>query len=173
MLVRSILTVYQAFYINLPLAAILGPASVFVFPSSNPAPGLPIAKKLWTLDWVGVVLNAAAYTLFIVALTFSGARFSWSSSTVIAIWAVFGASLLAFIVQQTFSIFTTPERRIFPVHLLRHADYVLLYVATSCSAVVNGVAIYYVPLFFAFTRGDTPLQAAVRLLPYIVRLRST
>ncbi|KAK5687092.1 hypothetical protein LTS10_001229 [Elasticomyces elasticus] len=157
-----------AFYINLPLAGLLAPAWLFVFPSHNPAPSLNVFTKLRTLDWVGALLNAATYTLFIVALTFSGARFAWSSSTVIAIWAVWAACLLAFVLQQTFSIFTSPERRIFPVHLLRHKDFILLYIATSCSAVANGVAIYYMPLFFAFTHGDRPLQAAVRLLRYII-----
>ena len=157
-----------AFYINLPLAGVLTPVYLFVFPSHNPAPGLTIGSRLRTLDWVGVILNAATYTLFIIGLTFSGARYPWSSSTAIAIWAVWGACLLAFVLQQAFSIFTTPERRIFPVHLLWTPDYVLLFISTSCCAVAAAVSIYYVPLFFAFTRGDGPLQAAVRLLPFII-----
>lgn len=162
---KSVLMISKAFYINLPLAGLFTPVWLLVFPSHNPAPSLTVIKKLLTLDWAGALLNAATYTLFIVALTFSGARFAWSSSTVIVIWAIWGACVMAFVLQQTFSIFTSPERRIFPVHLLRHFDFILLYIATSCSAVANAVAIYYIPLFFAFTRGDGPLQAAVRLLP--------
>lgn len=30
------------------------------------------------------------------------------------------------------------------------------------------ISIYYVPLFFQFTKGDTALEAAVRLLPFII-----
>ncbi|KAK3612960.1 hypothetical protein LTR22_028369, partial [Elasticomyces elasticus] len=157
-----------AFYINLPLAGLLTPVWLFVFPPHNPAPSLTMITKLQTLDWIGALLNAATTTLLIVALTFSGSRFAWSSSTVIVIWVVWAACLLAFVLQQTFSVCTSPEWRIFPVHLLRRKDFVLLYVATACSAVANGVAIYYIPLFFALTRGDGPLQAAVRLLPYII-----
>jgi hypothetical protein len=140
----------------------------FIFPSHNPVPNLSTWKKLRSLDWLGALLIAAAFTLFIVALTFSGAAFAWQSATAICLWAFWGVSLGALVLQQAFSLFTTPERRIFPVHFLRHRDHVLLYVVTSCAAVANAVVVYYIPLFFAFTRGDGALQAAVRLLPYIV-----
>jgi len=45
---------------------------------------------------------------------------------------------------------------------------VLLYIATASSATANAVTIYYIPLFFVFTRSDSALDAAVRLLPFIV-----
>ena len=44
---------------------------------------------------------------------------------------------------------------------------VLLYIATGCAAAPVAVVLYYVPLFFQFTRGDNALDAAVRLLPFI------
>lgn len=44
----------------------------------------------------------------------------------------------------------------------------LLYFATAATATAMSVAIYYVPLFFQFTKGDTALEAAVRLLPFII-----
>jgi hypothetical protein len=140
----------------------------FIFPSHNPVPSLSTWKKLRSVDWVGALLIAAAFTLFIVALTFSGAAFSWQSTTAINLWVFWGVSLAALVAQQAFSLFTTPEHRIFPVHFLGHRDHVLLYIVTSCAAVANAVTIYYIPLYFAFTRGDGALQAAVRLLPYIV-----
>lgn len=158
----------QAFYINLPIAALLSPIYFFIFPSTNPSPNHSVWQKLRTMDWVGVVLNAATFTLLITALTFSGARFPWNSSTTIAIWAVWGACLIAFVVQQAFSIFTKPSQRIFPVHFLAHKDYVLMFVCTACSAVAMSVTIYYIPIFFAFIHGDQALQAAVRLLPFVI-----
>jgi len=44
----------------------------------------------------------------------------------------------------------------------------LLYIATGGATAANAVTLYYVPLFFQFTRNDSALQAAVRLLPFIV-----
>lgn len=79
-----------------------------------------------------------------VTLTFSGSLFSWDSPRSIALWTVFGVFLVAYIIQQQFAILTTRDRRIFPVHFLRSRTMVLLYVATSCAAASNAVALYYI-----------------------------
>ena len=102
-----------------------------------------------------------------VVLSFSGSLWSWDSPRSIALWTTWGIFLVAFIVQQAFAIFTTKDRRIFPVHFLRSRTMVLLYIATGCAAAPVAVVLYYIPLFFQFTRGDNALDAAVRLLPFI------
>jgi len=45
---------------------------------------------------------------------------------------------------------------------------VLLAVATAAGSCGMFIGIYYTPLLFQFTRGDTAIKAAVRLLPLIV-----
>jgi hypothetical protein len=44
---------------------------------------------------------------------------------------------------------------------------ILLYVTTASAASALALTIYYIPLFFQFTKGDSAIQAAVRLLPFI------
>jgi hypothetical protein len=44
----------------------------------------------------------------------------------------------------------------------------LLYFGSSCAAAATFVAVYYIPLYFQFTKGDSAIKAAVRLLPFIV-----
>jgi hypothetical protein len=102
-----------------------------------------------------------------IVVTFGGSTFAWDSGASIALWVVFGVFLIAFIVQQYFQIFTTNEHRIFPVHFLKSRTLVLLYVATAGAAAAQATTLYYTPLFFQFTRGDSALQAAIRLLPFI------
>ena len=85
----------------------------------------------------------------------------------IALWIVFGVSLAAYAVQQTFSIFTTNQNRLFPVQFVRRRTMVLLYFGTSAAATGLFVTVYYIPLFFQFTKGDSAIMAAVRLLPFI------
>ena len=128
---------------------------------------MSIFEKLKSLDWVGTFLNAGVFVIFMVVLSFSGSLWSWNSPRSIALWVTWGLFMAAFIIQQAFSILTTEERRIFPVHFLRSRTMVLLYVATGCAAAPVAVMIYYVPLFFQLTRGDNALDAAVRLLPFI------
>lgn len=148
----------------------LSPVYIFVFPSWSPAPNVKILQKLKAFDWVGAVLNGAVFVLVMIALTFSGSVYPWGSGAAIALWVIWGVTLIAFCLQQYFSLFTTPEHRIFPVHFLKSRDFVLLFIATSCSAAAMAFTLYYLPLFFAFTRGDSALDAAVRLLPFVIFL---
>lgn len=108
--------------------------------------------------------------LFVIALTFSGSSWAWNAPGTIVVWVLFGLSIIAYAIQQTFCIFTTPENRLFPVHLVKSRTMVLLFFATASSASALSICLYYTPLFFQFTRGDSALQAAVRLLPFIIPL---
>jgi hypothetical protein len=159
--------VHQAFYINLPLAALVAPVYFFIFPSYNPQKTRTFKQKLGEIDWLGAVLVGATFVLFMVVVTFSGSTYTWGSGSDIALWVVFGIVVIACFTQQAFSIFTTPNRRIFPVHFLKSRTLVLLYVITAAAASANAVTLYYIPLFFQFTRGDSSLEAAVRLLPFM------
>jgi hypothetical protein len=47
---------------------------------------------------------------------------------------------------------------------------VLLFITTGVSSTAAFIVIYYVPLYFQFTRGDDALGSAVRLLPIVFTL---
>jgi len=158
---------FQAFYINLPLAGVLSPVYFIIFPSRNPRTDISIVQKLAEIDFVGAILNGAVFVLFMIVVTFGGSTYAWNSGASISLWVVWGSCLIAYVLQQYFSIFTTPERRIFPVHFLKSRSLVLLYISTAAAAAANSVTLYYVPLFFQFTRHDSALKAGVRLLPFI------
>ncbi|GAM33803.1 hypothetical protein TCE0_013f00969 [Talaromyces pinophilus] len=156
-----------AFYINLVLAAITAPIYIFSFPSLDPRPELSHAEKWLKVDWVGAFLKAAFIILLMVALNFAGPTWRWGSGGTIALWVLFGVTLITFIVQQTFSIFTTSETRLFPVQFLKNRGLILTYIASAAANACVFIPIYFVPLFFQFTKDDSAIQAAVRLLPFI------
>jgi MFS family permease len=156
-----------AFYINLPLAAATSPIYVFLFPKYNPKSEVSGWTKLKQIDWVGAAFNASLFTLFQIVLTFSGSTWKWNSAGPITIWILLGLIMIAWGFQQTYSIFTTPEHRLFPVQFVRSRSMLLLFIATAGTSTGMSVAVYFLPLFFQFTRGDSAIQAAVRLLPFI------
>ena len=96
-----------------------------------------------------------------------GAQWAWDDGRTIAMFVVFGVVTIAFAVQQTFSIFTTEEHRLFPIDFLRRRTLVLLYISTAAGATSLFISVYYIPLFFAFAKGDSGVMSAVRLLPFI------
>jgi hypothetical protein len=157
-----------AFYINLILAAVSAPIYVLCFPRFDPQPTLSAREKWRKVDLVGAFLKATLISLLTIVLSFAGSTWRWQSGGTIALWVLLGVSLIAFAVQQTLTIFTTEEYRLFPVHFLKSRSLILISFGTFAAGAGLFVAIYYVPLFFQFTKSDTAIEAAVRLLPFVM-----
>ncbi|KAH8660598.1 major facilitator superfamily domain-containing protein [Xylariales sp. PMI_506] len=156
-------------YINLPIAGMLMAAVIFIYPSYTVSSQLTLRQHLHNMDWVGAVLHIALVILLVIALTCSGVIWAWNSAAVISIWVVWGIVAISYIMQQRFTLFTTRENRIFPFHLLscRRGGLGLLALATCTAGSSYSVALYYLPLFYAFARGYGAIKAAIHLLPFI------
>jgi hypothetical protein len=140
---------------------------LFLLPSKNPHPGVPILQLLQRIDWIGAFLVTTSLALFTLALSFGGNQYSWDSGLVIGFFVASGVLAILFFLSQTV-LGQTRENRLFPMHYFLRKDIVLLAVATGAGSCAMFVGIYYIPLFFQFTRGDSAIKAAVRLLPLIV-----
>ena len=151
---------------NLIVFGVLSPAFLFI-PTFQPQPGIPTLTKLKQLDWVGAVLNSGLYTSFVIALTFGGTTWAWDSGKTIGTLTACVVILIIFIVQQFFAIFTTPEHRLFPIEFIASRTMVILHITTACASTAMFITLYYVPIMFQFSRGDSGLESAVRLLPFI------
>lgn len=156
------------FYINLVIGAVTAPVYLFYLPVIRPSKGLPVRQRLLELDFVGLVLSVGFWVAFAMVFISAGAIWSWSDGRTIATIVVFAILVSLYVVQQYFSLFTTPGNRSFPGHLLKLRTQVLLYICTSCSITALFVTTYYIPVYFQFVSGDTPLMAAVRLLPFLL-----
>lgn len=161
-----------AFYINLVILGVLSPIFVFMIPST---PALPnetrsIAVRLATLDWLGALLNAGIYVSWVLALQFGGVQWVWSDGRTIATFVVCGVLIVAFALQQWLCIGTSKENRLFPVRFLTDRTIMLMFFLTSCWNATNFVIMFYIPVFFEFTHGDSGIDSAVRLLPFVICL---
>lgn len=125
------------------------------------------------MDFVGALLSIAAFVTIIMAISFGGELYNWNSGQIIALFVVSGVLWLVFAAQQVLKLFTTAEKRMFPVHLLRNKEAILLFICSSAAGSICYVTVYYIPIYFQFTKGDTAIKAAVRLLPYIFILSVT
>ncbi|KAF4815376.1 Efflux pump DEP3 [Colletotrichum tropicale] len=84
---------------------------------------------------------------------------------------VVAAVLVALLgVQQRWAVFTTLPHRLIPIQLLGSWTVLIFFASTSASAAGAFIPIFFVPLFFQFTRNDGALDAGVRLLPLIIVL---
>jgi MFS family permease len=158
------------FYINLVIGGVFAPVYLFLLPSFNPRPNDSLKKKLVEIDWIGLTLMIGFFTSLLMAISMGGQIWAWGSARSIALFVVFAVLIIAFGIQQTFTIFTTVENRLFPIQFLRQPAILVLFACTSSAAAAIFVPIYFIPIFFQFSRGDSALDAAVRLLPFIILL---
>ncbi|KAK8032552.1 hypothetical protein PG990_002286 [Apiospora arundinis] len=156
------------FYINLIIGALSAPIYLFCLPSIRPMKGVSVAERLRNADWVGSVLSCAFWIFFALAFVSAGGIWAWDDSRAIGMIVGFAVTFMLYVVQQYFCLFTTPADRSFPGHLLLSRTQILAYIAMSCINTALYVTTYYIPIYFQFVKEDSPLMAAVRLLPFLL-----
>ncbi|KAL6855726.1 MFS general substrate transporter [Trichoderma novae-zelandiae] len=166
--VESSATWRWAFYINLIVGGVFAPVYLFGLPSVRPVAGGPVLARVRRIDFLGLLLGAGTWVSFCMAFTMAGGQWAWGDGRTIGTVVAFAVIVVAFALQQTFAILTTPENRSFPVHLLRSRSQVLLYIATSSNITSLFVVVYFIPIYFQFVHGDSAINAAVRLLPFVI-----
>lgn len=158
------------FYINLCIGALFSPVYLFILPRIDPRPGATFRERIIEIDWVGSVLLAGTLVSTIMAISFGGVVYEWNGRETIPLFVVGGVLFILTVLQQTFAIGTTKERRIFPVQFLKSKEMVILFIQTACGGTSIFVPIYFIPLLYQLVKGDSALRAGLRLLPYIMLL---
>ena len=79
-----------AFYINLPIGALISPALIFLVPTFDAQKGTPYSQRLKQVDWIGIVLLTGMIVSLILALTFGGNQYPWNSGQVIGTFVTSG-----------------------------------------------------------------------------------
>ncbi|KAL8915258.1 MAG: hypothetical protein Q9171_000377 [Xanthocarpia ochracea] len=159
-----------AFYINLVIGALFAPVWFLYLPRFDPRPGVAMKKRLAEIDYVGTLLIIGAYVSGVMAINFGGSTYPWNSGRIIGLFVTSGVLFILFGTQQGMAILTTKDRRIFPVEFLKRRIMLILFAETACASTATFLPIYFIPLFFQLIRGDSALEAGVRLLPYVVFL---
>lgn len=101
-----------------------------------------------------------------MALIFGGTVYAWDSHNEIILWVFVGVLTLAFVLIHKTHPFVRVEDRLYPGHVLRNWKLGILQVAIFSAPAAVSIPIYYIPLFFQFARGESPVEAAVKLLPF-------
>ncbi|KAL8873419.1 MAG: hypothetical protein Q9174_001114 [Haloplaca sp. 1 TL-2023] len=159
-----------AFYINLVLGAVLAPAYLFILPDFENLPTHTLLSKLKLVDWIGTTVLMGGSAFLIMAMNFGGSVFAWDSSEEIAFWVMTGVFLILMFLVTYFHPFVSNENKLYPSHFLKKFELVNLQIQLFMVSGLMFALTYYLPLFFQFTKGDSPLDAGVRILPFIVMI---
>ncbi|RLV95146.1 Vacuolar basic amino acid transporter 5 [Spathaspora sp. JA1] len=150
------------FYINLPIGGIAIIVLLIGFKPPNPKGNL--REKLAKIDYIGTILLTAGLVLLLLALTFGGIEYPWSSSQIIILFTMGGVTLIAFFIWNfKFSknpIILSEFLRINPV------------LAASLSAMFNFAFfianLTYLALYFQVIFNASSLQSGIYLLPMVI-----
>lgn len=122
-----------------------------------------------SFDWVGWILSTGAIVCISFALTNGGNIWPWQDHRTITFCVFSGILIIATAVQQRLHLFTTDEKRLFPPpHIIKNRTITLLNIQTAVTIANIFVPLYFIPLYFQFVHGDSAIDAAVRLLPFVL-----
>lgn len=153
--------------INLCVGAVCAPIYLFLLPNSDPQPSVSFRNRVKTIDLVGTIIICGATAAGIMAMSFGGTLFTWSSRQIIGLFVTSGVLITVFCIQQFWAIGTTTSHRLFPMEFFRSPIMVMMFLATACASVTIFVPVYFIPLYFQFVRNDNALDAGIRLLPFV------
>ena len=126
----------KAFYINLVIGAIFTPAYLFLLPNIDFRPEVSLMQRVMKqTDWLGIIVFAGAMTTLVMAVSFGGSVYAWSSASEIVLWVLSGLLIIAFALTQFFHPFVSVEYKLYPTHFLRKPVMVSLQVLMVCGAV--------------------------------------
>lgn len=156
-----------AFYINLVIGAVFAPAFLWCLPSIDPAPSKRFVEKFRSQDWVGIVVYYGFSICFTMAISFGGSVYAWDSGSEIALWVVSVVLFVAFALVTVFHPLVPSANKLYPLHLAKKMELNNLQYQLFSTFGCLLITVYFTPLIFQFTRGDTPIEAGVRLLPIV------
>ncbi|KAI1918584.1 hypothetical protein LOZ65_004818 [Ophidiomyces ophidiicola] len=159
-----------AFYLNLLVGAVVGPIYIILLPDFKPQKGVPTVKRLANLDYLGAFLSIGMLVCLIMAMNLGGVLWAWDSGKSIALFVLAAVCLALFIAQQYFHIATNFQNRMFPMHFWKSRSLTILFFTMMLATFGSFIGIYYLPIYFQFTRGITAVQTSVKLLPFILFL---
>jgi len=79
-----------AFYINLPIGALILPILIFLIPPFDAQKGKPYLERIKQVDWIGIALLCGSIVSLVLAITLGGSQYAWNSGQVIGSFVAFG-----------------------------------------------------------------------------------
>lgn len=88
------------FWLVSPLAAACGILAFLILPTPKDSPRLQFKTVSRQIDYYGIMTGSAAIVLLLIPISGGGTYFRWDSPMVIAMLAVGGACMLAFLIVE-------------------------------------------------------------------------
>ncbi|KAJ5113693.1 hypothetical protein N7456_002227 [Penicillium angulare] len=150
------------FYINIPLTGISMLVVLFVLPLKRVKGDVKVRFK--QIDYLGCITMLIAAVLILIAISWGGTKYAWSSAGVIAPLVIGFAFLVIFIVVEM-KFAALP---LIPMHIFKNSTVS----GALCGAFFTGFMFYanlfYLPQYFQVVYSASPIMSGVLLLPLVL-----
>jgi EmrB/QacA subfamily drug resistance transporter len=141
------------FYVNLPVGALALVVTSFVLK-------LPVRREPHTIDWLGSALLVGAISTLLLATSWGGSQYAWSSPTILGLFAA-SAILTVLLVRQELRV---PEP-ILPPRLFRSDVFRVSAAVTFLVGAGLFGAIVFLPIFLQVVLGVSATRSGLSLVP--------
>ncbi|KAH8659852.1 major facilitator superfamily domain-containing protein [Xylariales sp. PMI_506] len=101
-----------------------------------------------------------------LALQWGGFSYSWNDGRIIALLVVAFIPLIAFVLIQIWR----PDRATVPPHLFVQRSIASAFFLGFCIGAHQALYLYYLPVWFQTTKGDSAVESGIHLLPQLIAL---
>jgi MFS family permease len=166
-LIVSYSTWRWAFYMSLPIGGV-SVVLLFAFLHVNYDKSQTLATKLSSLDWLGNAVFVGGSSPVLIALSWAGGKYTWSSYQVLVPLIVGLAALGAFVaLEGNARLVPNPTM---PLHLFSHSITSIIFLLSFLHGVVTLWVVYFLPIYFQGVLAATAYRSGVMLLPTVLAL---
>jgi EmrB/QacA subfamily drug resistance transporter len=145
------------FFINLPLGVVAVALCAVVLRL------LPVQRRDHKIDWAGALLLVSGVSSLLLALSWGGTEYPWSSATIISLFVAAAVLIAAFLVVET-----RASEPIVPLRLFKGRSFSLATGGTAVLGFAMFGSIIFVPLYLQIVKGATPTESGLLMLPMMV-----
>lgn len=146
------------FYLTLPIGVA---AFAFIWRFLN----LPRGEQQGRIDFAGILTLTPGLVIGLLAITWGGNSYAWSSPVILGMFAVAAVFLAVFVVIET-----RVEEPLLPLHLLGRPIVALSVLASFAIAVAMFGAIIYIPVYAQGVLGVSATNSGAILIPLSVAM---
>ena len=120
-------------------------------------------KAKVSIDYFGIVLLAVGVSTLLIWVSMGGSQFEWDSMTSLALGAVAGVAIIAFVAVEFFV-----KEPIVPMSLFRNRTFTLSVIASIAIGVSMFATSVFLAQYFQLARGATPTESGLMTIPMII-----
>jgi len=152
------------FYLNVPIG---GVACIMLFAflrvKSDKTPDY--MQRLRRFDWIGNALFVLSMVSILIALSWAGTQYAWSSYHVVVplVLGFVGSAVFVFYEASSFCVNPT-----MPLHIFANRTSGTAFAVTFLHTLSSVSVMYFLPVYFQAVLNATPSRSGVQLLPTIL-----